>query len=114
MKDKIETYNPSDYDDILDFSSLPDYITTVNIILEHIELTETDIHGDAEPYYDFSKETVAMVKKLDTIHSHEDHLFDAKNNVVISKEEVKRLYEASEYDLAHPDLTQSIICYETA
>ncbi len=92
MQNEVECENESRYDDVLDFDSLPNYITTVNTIIEHIGITETDEYGDAEPYYDFSKETVAAVKKLDPIHAYKDHLFDAKNNVVIDREDAKKLY----------------------
>lgn len=95
MQNKVEVLNEDYCDDVLDFSLLPDCITTVNIIIEHIELTETDKYGDTESYYDFSKETVAAVKKLDPIHSYEDHLFDTKKNVVVDREDVKKLYDIS-------------------
>ena len=82
----------SDSDNEMRFDLLPDYITTVNNIIEYIEITETDIYGDTTTDDYFSPRTVMAIKALDPIHAYNDDLFDAKNNKVISKQDAESLY----------------------
>ena len=82
----------SDSDNEMRFDLLPDYITTVNNIIEYIEITETDIYGDTTTDDYFSPRTIKAIKALDPIHAYNDDLFDAKNNKVISKQDAESLY----------------------
>ena len=82
----------SDRDNEIRFDLLPDYITTVNSIIEYIEITETDIHGDTTTDDYFSPRTIKAIKALDPIHAYNDDLFDAEQNKVISVKDARKLY----------------------
>ncbi len=77
------------------FDILPDNITTVESIIEYIEITQTDKYGDSEPdsWMDFSKETIQAVKDLNLDWSivHDD-FFNTDTNKIMSKAEICKKY----------------------
>lgn len=75
------------------FEYLPAEITTLETIMEYIEIVETDKYGDTEPDCDFSLRSVQAVKnlRLDWNECHDD-FFNTKINKVMTNQDILEQY----------------------
>lgn len=81
----------TEYENI--FALLPNTITTIESIIEHIEITETDKHLGAELFWYYSEETIQAVKdlNLDWNKCHDD-FFDTETNEVLTDDDILERY----------------------
>lgn len=65
------------------FDYLPDYMTTVNVVLDSINFGLNE----------FSNEIENTVKKIDKKHAHNDDFFNTNTNQVVTLEDVCKKYD---------------------